>query len=119
MSVYARRVALRILIFPMEGSLPGAAGAAGEDEKTMCKRGEVQALLFARAQELAGVSEVALEIQEGWTTANCFDAVMAKYPALKSISSCVMVALNHSYVTEPVLVKDGDELALIPPISGG
>lgn len=101
------------------GSLQGDAGEGGKDEKTMSKTGEVQALLFARAQELAGVSAVALEIQEGWTTANCFGAVVAKYPALKSISSCMMVALNHEYVTEPVLVKDGDELALIPPISGG
>lgn len=105
--------------FPMEGSLPRDAAAGGEDEKATCKSGEVQALLFARAQELAGVSEVALEIQEGWTTATCFAAVVAKYPALESISSCIMVALNHDYVTEPVPVKDGDELALIPPISGG
>jgi molybdopterin converting factor subunit 1 len=104
----------------MEGSGPGDAGSAGgEREKTTRKAGEVQALLFARAQELAGVSAIALEIQEGWTTANCFAAVVAKYPALESISSCMMVALNYDYVTEPVLVKDGDELALIPPISGG
>ncbi|KAG0581879.1 hypothetical protein M758_3G016500 [Ceratodon purpureus] len=104
----------------MEGSgLQGDAGHGGKDEEPVCKAGEVQALLFARAQELAGVSAVALEIQEGWTTANCFAAVVAKYPALKAISSCMMVALNHDYVTEPVLVKDGDELALIPPISGG
>lgn len=85
----------------------------------MAEEKSVQALFFARAQELAGVSEITLEIQDGWTTANCFEAVIAKYPALKAISSCLIVALNHDYVTEPVVVKHGDELALIPPISGG
>lgn len=97
----------------MEGSQQEYVGSGKE------KVGEVQALLFAKAQELAGVSQITLEIQKGWTTANCFEAVMTKYPALKAIRSCMMVALNHDYVTEPVAVKDGDELALIPPISGG
>lgn len=104
----------------MEQSAQGAIDVGGTAQTIVPRSfGEVQALLFARAQELAGVSEVTLEIQEGWTTANCFDAVVSKYPALQSISSCMMVALNHNYVTEPVAVKDGDELALIPPISGG
>lgn len=94
-------------------------GVKKENEMRSKSCSEVQALFFARAQELAGVSEITLEIQEGWTTANCFEAVVAKYPALKAISSCLIVALNHDYVTEPVAVKDGDELALIPPISGG
>jgi len=106
-----------------EGAMAQAVddlGAEKEEETPRAKSGgEVQALFFARAQELAGLSEITLEIQEGWTTTNCFEAVVAKYPALKAISSCLMVALNHEYVTEPVVVKDGDELALIPPISGG
>lgn len=104
---------------PMEGLLQGDGVGGGKEQEQQHKMGEVQALLFARAHELAGVSEVTIEIHEGWTTAHCFDAVMAKFPALKSISTCIMVSLNHNFITEPVLVNDGDELALIPPISGG
>lgn len=90
-----------------------------EEDEHAKKNGNVQVLLFARARELAGVSEVTLEIEDGWTTLHCFEAIVAKFPDLKPISSCIVVALNQSYVSEPVSVKDGDELALIPPISGG
>ena len=90
-----------------------------EEDEHVKKNGKVQVLFFARARELAGVSEVTLEIEDGWTTLHCFEAIVAKFPALKPITSCIVVALNQSYVSEPVGVKDGDELALIPPISGG
>lgn len=97
----------------------GSGDGKEEDEHVRKKNGKVQVLLFARARELAGVSEVTLEIEDGWTTLHCFEAIVANFPALKPITSCIVVALNQSYVSEPVGVKDGDELALIPPISGG
>ncbi|CAK9222870.1 unnamed protein product [Sphagnum troendelagicum] len=93
---------------------------SGRKEKMQIR---VRAQLFAHARELAGgVSEVSLEVDDGWTTAQCFEDILTRFPALKSLASCLTLALNDSYVDKnapPILVRDGDELALIPPISGG
>ncbi|KAH8964310.1 hypothetical protein BDL97_04G059900 [Sphagnum fallax] len=93
---------------------------SGRKEKMQIR---VRAQLFAHARELAGgVSEVSLEIDDGWTTAQCLEDILTRFPALKSLASCLTLALNDSYVDKnapPILVRDGDELALIPPISGG
>jgi molybdopterin synthase catalytic subunit len=93
---------------------------SGRKEKMQIR---VRAQLFAHARELAGgVSEVSLDIDDGWTTAQCLEDILTRFPALKSLAPCLTLALNDSYLDKnapPMLVRDGDELALIPPISGG
>ncbi|CAM6102274.1 unnamed protein product [Calypogeia fissa] len=80
---------------------------------------KVKVLMFARARELAGTSEMELLMPEGSTTAECVTVLTGKFPPLESIRDCIVLALNFNYLTDPVKVKDGDELAIIPPISGG
>ena len=41
-----------------------------------------------------------------------------QYPKLKELSS-YMIAVNNEYATEETLIKEGDEIAIIPPVSGG
>ncbi|KAL3678650.1 hypothetical protein R1sor_021606 [Riccia sorocarpa] len=77
----------------------------------------VKVLLFARARELVGGSEVDLDVKEGATTADCVAELTNRFGALEVMRDSIVVALNFDYVTEPVKVKDGDELAIIPPIS--
>ncbi|KAL2630847.1 hypothetical protein R1flu_015533 [Riccia fluitans] len=79
----------------------------------------VKVLLFARARELVGRSQVDLAVKEGATTAECVAELTKQFPALEIMRNSVVVALNFDYVTEPVMVKEGDEMAIIPPISGG
>lgn len=80
---------------------------------------KVKVLMFARARELAGTSELELLMPEGCTTAECVTELAAKFPPVETIQDCIVLALNLNYITDPVKVKDGDELAIIPPISGG
>lgn len=89
------------------------------EDKTKKKLLKVKALMFARARELTGTSELDLLVPEGATTAECVTELAAKFPPLESIRDCIVVALNYNYITDPVKVKEGDELAIIPPISGG
>ena len=44
-----------------------------------------------------------------------------QYPKLKEMKGSFVLALNHQYVTSPssAVLKSGDEVAIIPPISGG
>uniref|UniRef100_A0A0C9RR59 Molybdopterin synthase sulfur carrier subunit n=1 Tax=Wollemia nobilis TaxID=56998 RepID=A0A0C9RR59_9CONI len=80
---------------------------------------KVKVLFFARARELVGVSEKVLVMEEGSTTLDCVNKLLLQVPSLKEINDCMALALNEMYTTGSTIVKEGDELALIPPISGG
>eukprot|EP00246_Nothoceros_aenigmaticus_P007620 TRINITY_DN21557_c0_g1_i1.p1 TRINITY_DN21557_c0_g1~~TRINITY_DN21557_c0_g1_i1.p1 ORF type:complete len:110 (-),score=31.96 TRINITY_DN21557_c0_g1_i1:95-424(-) len=91
-----------------------AGEASGRDSLV-----KVKVLLFARARELAGVPELEMELAAGLTTDECVAVVVERFPALQAVQEAMVLALNQAYVREPLVLKDGDELAFIPPISGG
>jgi molybdopterin synthase catalytic subunit len=75
----------------------------------------VRVRLFAALRELAGVSQREVELPEGATVAD----VWASLPELGAEPPGVLYALNREYVAPERELADGDELALIPPVSGG
>ena len=75
--------------------------------------------LFARLAQLAGTREAQLDIEEGLTAGDALHAVEREYPALAGLGPSVMLAVNREYVEASHPLADGDELALIPPVSGG
>lgn len=88
---------------------------AGSDSSSV----EIKVLFFARARDLTGMTEFSLKISAGSNTQECLKELIAKFPSLEEISACMVLALNEEYTTESTIVKDKDELAIIPPISGG
>ena len=79
----------------------------------------VRVRLFAVLREKAGVSECALELPAGSTVAEARGPLLARLPALRDHIDRVAFAVNQSYVKPDARLNDGDELALIPPVSGG
>jgi molybdopterin converting factor subunit 1 len=81
----------------------------------------VRILFFARARELAAAQSADLEIPADTTPRDalqCF--VLPRYPALQPLAPHCALAVNLEYVGEDAkCLCDGDELAVIPPISGG
>jgi len=79
----------------------------------------VRVRLFAMQRELAGTREVSLELPPGATIEDAWAALIAIHPRLAPGRSSVRFALNTEYADADAALGDGDELALIPPVSGG
>ncbi len=79
----------------------------------------VRVLLFARLAELAGTREVDLDIGEGLTAADAYRLLVQRDGSLAGFESSLAYAVNREYVGAETPLSDGDELALIPPVSGG
>jgi len=75
--------------------------------------------LFARLSELAGTRETEVELGEGMSVAEAFRLLCRRYPRLADYDSRLMFAVNSEYVPAQHPLRGGDELALIPPVSGG
>lgn len=79
----------------------------------------IRVRLFAIQRELAGTREVALELPDGATISDAWNALVARYPALSPGRDFVRFARNGAYADDTTTLQDGDEVAMIPPVSGG
>jgi molybdopterin synthase catalytic subunit len=79
----------------------------------------VRVRLFAIQRELAGTREVPLDLDDGATVGDAWDALVAAFPALAPGRASVRFAVNGSYADADTALTDGDEVAMIPPVSGG
>jgi molybdopterin synthase catalytic subunit len=80
----------------------------------------VQVRLFAMLRERAGRSSVELELSEGATAADALAAVGEEHGLEELIARMpVVMAVNRQYAPDDSPLSEGDELALIPPVSGG
>ncbi len=73
---------------------------------------------FAMFRERAGVSHTEVELPDGASPAQLLAHLRSLFPSLPS-DSPVLMAVNSEYVSEEAVLQDGDEVAFIPPVSGG
>ena len=75
--------------------------------------------LFAIYREKVGTTELVLELPEGADVGYLADEMRRRYPGLTHDASALVVAVNQEYADHDYVLSDGDEVALIPPVSGG
>ncbi len=80
---------------------------------------KITVLFFAGARERAGTGRVTVDVDASTSIADAVDAACSKAPGNASLPSNVMYARNGGYSEGSDLISDGDEIAVIPPVSGG
>ncbi len=79
----------------------------------------VRVRLFARQRELAGARQLELELADGTTVEDAWAALVVRVPAIADGRPYVRFALNGAYADATAALADGDEVACVPPVSGG
>jgi molybdopterin synthase catalytic subunit len=79
----------------------------------------VRVLFFGAAREIAGSSEIELELRAPSSAADAFEEVLARYPELRRFGRSLLLAVNQEYAIAETQLREGDELAVFPPVSGG
>ena len=75
--------------------------------------------LFARLRDITGSAEMAREIAPGATIGTLWRQLVSEFPDLAGYERSISSALNADYARMDWPVHDGDEIAFLPPVSGG
>ncbi len=75
--------------------------------------------LFARYREAVGRDRVEVEVPDGATVEDVWQALAAAHPVLARYRPHTLFALGHDYVSPGARIQPGQELACFPPVSGG
>ncbi|MCZ6689654.1 MAG: molybdopterin converting factor subunit 1 [Planctomycetota bacterium] len=80
---------------------------------------EVRVLLFASVRQSAGGDEIRIDVPDGTTAGDLLDRLREKIPALEGLADRIKLAVNEEFVDRSYEIQPGDEVAVIPPMSGG
>lgn len=75
--------------------------------------------LFARLRDIAGSGDLSRDAPAGATVADVWRALVAEFPEMARYESSISSAVNADYARMTAAVSDGDEIAFLPPVSGG
>jgi molybdopterin converting factor subunit 1 len=75
--------------------------------------------LFARLRDVAGAGELTREVPPGADVRAVWCALVGEFPAMAPYEGSISSAVNADYARMDARVSDGDEVAFLPPVSGG
>src|SRR5712691_6885827 len=88
-------------------------------EATDNKAIHVRVLFFGAARNATGREHLELSLSSPANVASAFAQLLADYPALARFGNSLLLAVNQEYALPDREISDGDELAVLPPVSGG
>jgi len=75
--------------------------------------------LFASLRQAMNSDEIKIDIDDNTTVSDMKKIILETFPILKKLNIPFLVAVNHKYALDSAVVNTSDEIALIPPVSGG
>ncbi len=79
----------------------------------------IRVLFFASLADIAGMRETTIDAAAVKDVASVFDRFAGEIPSLENYRSSILFALNSEFARPGTPVRDGDEVAFFPPVSGG
>lgn len=79
----------------------------------------VKVLYFGRLKELSGSSEESVELRDGARIEDLFSDCCASRPELRKFRASLVAARNREFAAWDTTLDGGDEVAFLPPVSGG
>jgi molybdopterin converting factor subunit 1 len=80
---------------------------------------KIKVTLFANLRELVGEKEITITVPSGVTVGYLNNEILKKFPQLKSFSTKFVTSVNCKVTTGDTIITSSDEIALLPPVSGG
>jgi molybdopterin synthase catalytic subunit len=79
----------------------------------------ITVLFFGVLKDIAGRAEEEIDIESGACLADVFARYAARFPRLREMERSIVVASNRQFANRTAIVAEGDEVAFLPPVSGG
>lgn len=79
----------------------------------------MKVLLFAAARQRVGAGSVELDVELPTTIAEVCAVLVERYPSLEGLVATSRWAVDQSFVDKGTTIRGNEEIALIPPVSGG
>lgn len=80
---------------------------------------QVRVLFFGRLKEIVGRSEDTVELREGALLEDLFSFYGGRFPDLNRFRASLVASRNQEFAPWSTLLRAGDEVAFLPPVSGG
>lgn len=79
---------------------------------------QLKVLAFGITKDILGASVIHVDLEEGANVADLKTYLLKQYPSMRDLTS-LLIAVNSEYGDEGLILKESDDIALIPPVSGG
>jgi len=79
---------------------------------------KISILLFGVSKDIVGDRVLSLDMRQNATVSDLKSEILSKYPAFEDLAS-LAIAVNNDYARDQLVIQSNDEIALIPPVSGG
>jgi len=79
----------------------------------------IRVLFFGVLKDIVGLREESIEVADGARVESVFEHYAARFPRLREVSTSIVLALNQQFSAPSAPLTDNDEVAFLPPVSGG